>query len=94
MKPQQFAQVAAEILKERGEKIGDYQDLYENLDVRLTLSFKDKLKPGQKFTAADAAKFHIENKCARIDCGLPNPDNNLDLGNYSFIHGGLTDEKF
>ena len=94
MKPDQYALTAAQILKDRAKKLGSYQVLYENLAARLNLSFKHKLKPGERFDAADAVKFHIENKLARMDCGKPNSDNNLDLGNYSFIHGGLTDEKF
>ena len=40
MTPQQYAEVAAQILKDRAGKLGDYQELYENLAARLTLSFK------------------------------------------------------
>ena len=93
MNPHQYAEVAAQILKDRADKLGDYQELYENLAARLTLSFKNKLKPGERFYASDAVKFHIENKLARMDCGEANPDHNLDGGNYFFIHGGLTDES-
>jgi len=93
MTPQQYAEVAAQILKDRAGKLGDYQELYENLAARLNLSFKNKLKPGAKFYASDAVKFHIENKLARMDCGEANSDHNLDGGNYFFIHGGLTDES-
>jgi hypothetical protein len=81
MTPQQYAEVAAQILKDRAGKLGDYQELYENLAARLTLSFKKTVK------------FHIENKLARMDCGEANSDHNLDGGNYFFIHGGLTDES-
>ena len=94
MKPHQYALTAAQILKDRGNKLGDYNELYENLAARLNLSFKNKLKPGEKFDASDAVKFHIENKLARMDCGKPNPDNIYDGANYFFILGGLTDEKF
>lgn len=93
MNPQQYAEVAAQILKDRADKLGDYQELYENLAARLTLSFAKKLKPGERFYASDAVKFHIENKLARMDCGEVNSDHNLDGGNYFFIHGGLTDES-
>ena len=93
MNPHQYAEAAAKILNERADKLGDYQELYENLATRLNLSFKNKLKPGAKFYASDAVKFHIENKLARMDCGEANPDHNLDGGNYFFIHGGLTDES-
>ena len=44
MNPHQYAETAAQILKDRAEKLGDYQELYENLAARLTLSFKNKLK--------------------------------------------------
>ena len=40
MTPQQYAEVAAQILKDRAGKLGDYQELYENLAARLNLSFK------------------------------------------------------
>ena len=93
MNPHQYAETAAQILKDRADKLGDYQELYENLAARLTLSFKNKLKPGERFYASDAVKFHIENKLARMDCGKPNPDNIYDGANYLFLFGGLTDES-
>ena len=86
MTPQQYAEVAAQILKDRAGKLGDYQELYENLAARLNLSFK-KLKPGERFYASDAVKFHIENKLARMDCGEANSDHNLDGGNYFYTWG-------
>ena len=43
MKPHQYALTAAQILKDRGNKLGDYNELYENLAARLNLSFKNKL---------------------------------------------------
>ena len=93
MKPHEYAEVSAQILKDRADKLGDYQDLYENLAARLNLSFGNKLKPGEKFDAADAVKFHIENKLSRMDCGKPNADNIYDGANYLFLLGGLTDES-
>ena len=93
MKPHEYADVSAQILKDRADKLGGYEQLYENLATRLNLSFKNKLKPGEKFVAADAVKFHIENKLARMDCGKPNPDNIYDGANYLFLFGGLTDES-
>ena len=46
MTPQQYAEVAAQILKDRAGKLGDYQELYENLAARLNLSFKNIIIDG------------------------------------------------
>jgi len=93
MKPHQYAEVSAQILKDRGTAYGDYTKLFDNIATRWNLVYADKLKPGEKFVGADVARGMAEVKNGRMDCGKATPDNIYDGANYLFLFGGLTDEK-
>ena len=85
--PLEVLKEAELILSQRGEELGDYEELYRNFAVRINLTFGDQLKEPAK--AWQAAKIIGEMKYARMDVGGYKRDHVIDGGNYGFIVGAL-----
>ena len=92
MNPEDHAKKAADILKQRGSKLGSYKVLYEQIAqvFHIYLESQGKLKPGQKFEATDAVEFLKIMKMIREWLGHADPDHGYDLANYVFLKMGLT----
>ena len=89
--PQQIAKEAVAILKQRGKEYGNYEEVFTNFAVRITLTLSKKLK--EDVTPAEAAKILSELKSTRWDIGGYKRDHAVDGGNYNFIAGALEEKK-
>ena len=89
--PQQIAKEAVEILKQRGKEYGNYEEVFTNFAIRITLTLSKKLK--EEVTPAEAAKILAELKSTRWDVGGYKRDHAVDGGNYNFIAGALEEKK-
>ena len=85
--PLEVLKEAELILSQRGKELGNYEELYENLAVRINLMLGDQLKEPVK--AWQAAKIIGEMKYSRMDVGGYKRDHVIDGGNYGFITGAL-----
>ncbi len=90
-KPQQIAKEAASILNQRGKQYGDYEEVFYNFAIRISLVLSKKLK--ENVTPAEAAKILSELKSTRWDVGGYKRDHAVDGGNYNFIAGALEEKK-
>lgn len=90
-KPQQIAKEAALILNQRGKQYGDYEEVFHNFAIRISLVLSKKLK--ENVTPAEAAKILSELKSTRWDVGGYKRDHAVDGGNYNFIAGALEEKK-
>ena len=92
MNPEDHAKRAADILKQRGSKLGSYKVLYEQIAqvFNIYLESQGKLKPVQKFESTDAVEFLKVMKMIREWLGDADPDHGYDLANYVFLKMGLT----
>ena len=54
MKPHQYADVSAQILKDRGTAYGDYTKLFDNIATRWNLVYADKLDETSSYRLREA----------------------------------------
>ena len=90
-KPQQIAKEAASILNQRCKQYVDYEEVFYNFAIRISLVLSKKLK--ENVTPAEAAKLLFELKSTRLDEGGYKRDHAVDGGNYNFIAGALEEKK-
>ena len=90
-KPQQIAKEAVAILKQRGKEYGNYEEVFTNFAIRITLTLSKKLK--EDVTPAEAAKILAELKFSRWDVGGYKRDHAVDGGNYKYIAGALEEKN-
>lgn len=90
-KPHTLAKEAASILNQRGKQYGNYEEVFNNFAIRISLVLSKKLKEG--VTPAEAAKILAELKSTRWDIGGYKRDHAVDGGNYNFIAGALEEKK-
>lgn len=91
IKPQQLAKEAASILNQRGKQYGDYEEVFHNFAIRISLVLSKKLK--ENVTPAEAAKILSELKSTRWDVGGYKRDHAVDGGNYKYIAAALEEKK-
>lgn len=90
-KPQQLAKEAATILEQRGKQYGNYEEVFRNFAIRISLVLGKKLK--EDVTPAESARIMDELKSVRWDTGGYRRDHAVDGGNYKFMAGALEEKK-